>query len=50
MVLEHVVADGSTETLELAGTLEDARSLVLKLSSEGGCVEVEVASPVPTTP
>jgi hypothetical protein len=50
IVLEHVVADGSTETLELEGDLEDARSLVLKLSSEGGCVEVEVVSPVPTAP
>lgn len=42
IVLEHVAADGSTETLELEGDLEDARSLVLQLSSEGGCVEVEV--------
>lgn len=50
IVLEHVVAAGSTETLELEGDLEDARSLVLKLSSEGGCVEVEVVSPVPTAP
>ena len=50
IVLEHVVADGSAETLELAGSLEDARGLVLKLSSEGGCVEVEVVSPGPITP
>jgi hypothetical protein len=50
IVLEHVVADGSTETLELEGNLEDARSLVLRLSSEGGCVEVEVVSPVPAMP
>jgi hypothetical protein len=50
IVLEHVAVDGSTETLELEGSLEDARSLVLQLSSEGGCVEVEVVSPVPTTP
>jgi hypothetical protein len=50
IVLEHLAADGGTETLELAGNLEDARSLVLRLSSEGGCVEVEVVSPLPTTP
>ena len=46
ILLEHVAADGGVETLELEGDLEDARSLVLELSSEGGCVEVEV-SPSP---
>jgi hypothetical protein len=50
IVLEHVAGDRSTETLELEGKLEDARNLVLQLSSEGGCVEVEVVSPGPTTP
>lgn len=45
IVLEHLVADGSTEMLELEGDLEDARNLVLRLSSEGGCVEVEVVPP-----
>lgn len=45
ILLEHIAADGSAETLELEGDLEDARNLVLQLSSEGGCVEVEVASP-----
>jgi hypothetical protein len=42
IVLEHMAADGSVETLELEGNLEDARNLVLRLSSEGGCIEVEV--------
>lgn len=41
ILLEHVVADGSIETLELEGDLDDAQSLVLQLSSEGGCVEVQ---------
>lgn len=50
IVLEHVATDGSTETLELEGDLEDARSLVLRLSSEGGCVEVEEVSPTPVAP
>jgi len=49
IVLEHVAADGLVETLELEGDLEDARSLVLQLSSEGGCVEVEVAPPAATS-
>ncbi len=49
IVLEHVAADGSVEMLELEGDLEDARSLVLQLSSEGGCVEVEVAPPAATS-
>jgi hypothetical protein len=42
LTLEHIAADGSVETLELEGDLEDARSLVLQLSAEGGCIEVEV--------
>jgi hypothetical protein len=42
ILLEHVAADGSVETLELEGDLEDARSLVLQLGAEGGCVEVQV--------
>ncbi len=45
ILLEHIAADGSVETLELEGDLDDAQSLVLQLSAEGGCVEVEVAPP-----
>ncbi|HVY78995.1 MAG TPA: hypothetical protein VG898_10860 [Solirubrobacterales bacterium] len=47
IVLEHVAADGSVETLELEGDVEDARSLVFELSAEGGCVEVEFVPPAP---
>lgn len=50
IVLEHIAADGSVETLELEGDLEDARTLVTQLSSEGSCVEVEVVSPLPAAP
>jgi hypothetical protein len=50
IVLEHIAADESVETLELEGDLEDARSLVVQLSSEGSCVEVEVVSPLPAAP
>jgi len=51
IVLEHIAADGSTEMVELEGDLGDARSLVLQLSSEGGCVEIEeVVSPAPAAP
>jgi hypothetical protein len=45
IVLEHIAVDGSIEVLELEGDLDDARSLVLHLSSEGSCVEVEVLPP-----
>lgn len=42
ILLERIATDGSVETLELEGDLDDARVLVLQLSSEGGCVEVTV--------
>ena len=45
VLLERIGADGSSDTLEFDGSLEDARSLVLHLTSEGGCVEVEVVPP-----
>lgn len=45
ILLQHFSEDGSVEELELEGDLADARSLVLKLSSEGSCVEVEIAQP-----
>lgn len=45
ILLEHVAADGSVETEEFEGDLEDAQSLVLQLSAEGGCVAVEVVPP-----
>jgi hypothetical protein len=46
ILLERIGADGSSGTLELEGDLEDARSLVLHLSSEGDCVrQVEVVRP-----
>lgn len=47
IVLEHLGADGSVETLDLEGDLEDARSLVLQLTAEGSCVAVEVVPPSP---
>lgn len=45
IVLERIGADGSSDTIELEGDLEDARSLVLHLSSEGNCVRLEVVAP-----
>jgi hypothetical protein len=43
ILLERIDADGSVEEIELEGDLGDARSLVLQLTSEGGCVQVAVA-------
>lgn len=46
IVLQHLDEDGNVDDeLRLEGDLNDARSLVLKLSSEGSCVEVEIAQP-----
>jgi hypothetical protein len=46
ILLQRLSEDGSVEDeLTLEGDLADARRLVLKLSSEGGCVEVEIAQP-----
>lgn len=43
IVLQRTGADGDVDELELEGDLDDARSLVLQLSSEGACVEVLLA-------
>jgi hypothetical protein len=46
ILLQSFNEDGSVDDeLRLEGILSDARSLVLKLSTEGGCVEVEIARP-----
>ena len=45
ILLQRFNEDGSVDELELEGDLNDARSLVLKLSSERGCVEVEIVQP-----
>jgi hypothetical protein len=46
ILLQHFNEDGSVEDeLTLEGVFADARSLVLKLSAEGVCVEVEIARP-----
>lgn len=46
ILLQRFSEDGSVDELELEGDLADARSLVLKLSSEGNCVVVEIAPQV----
>jgi hypothetical protein len=46
IVLQRLNEDGSVDDeLRLEGDLNDARSLVLKLHSEGSCVEVVIAQP-----
>jgi hypothetical protein len=46
ILLQRFNEDGSVDDeLRLEGDLADARSLVLKLSFEGSCVEVETVSP-----
>jgi hypothetical protein len=46
ILLQRLNEDGSVEDeLTLEGDLADAQRLVLKLSSEGSCVEVEIAQP-----
>ncbi len=46
ILLQQLNEDGSVEEeLTLEGVLSDARRLALKLSSEGNCVEVEIAQP-----
>jgi hypothetical protein len=46
ILLQRFNEDGSVdEELTLEGDLADARRLALKLSSEGSCVEVEIAQP-----
>ncbi len=46
ILLQQLNEDGGVEEeLTLEGVLSDARSLVLKLSAEGNCVEVEIAQP-----
>lgn len=44
IVLKRLDEDGSDE-LHLEGDLDDARSLVSTLSSEGNCVEIEIVPP-----
>jgi hypothetical protein len=45
ILLQRFSEDGGVEDeLRLEGDLGDAQRLVLKLSSEGNCVEVEVAA------
>jgi hypothetical protein len=43
ILLQRFNDDGSVDELELEGDLLDARGLVVKLSSEGNCVQVEIA-------
>lgn len=46
ILLQRLNEDGSVDDeLKIDGVLSDARSLVLKLSTEGGCVEVEIGQP-----
>lgn len=45
ILLQRFSEDGSVDELELEGDLADARSLVLKLGSEGHCVQVKVEPP-----
>jgi hypothetical protein len=46
ILLQRLSEDGSVEDeLTLEGVLSDARSLVVKLSVEGSCVELEIAQP-----
>jgi len=46
ILLQHLNEDGDVDDeLVLEGDLSDARRLVLKLSSEGNCVEVEIVQP-----
>lgn len=48
IVLTKLNEDGSVEELQLEGSLLDAQSLALKLTSEGNCVSLEAgAAPVP---
>ncbi|HEU4736580.1 MAG TPA: hypothetical protein VFS48_06105 [Solirubrobacterales bacterium] len=45
IVLERLNEEGTTDELRLEGDLDDARSLVSTLESEGNCVVVEIAPP-----
>jgi len=43
ILLQHRNEDGSVDEVELEGDLLDAQELVTQLTSEGNCVEVEIA-------
>lgn len=44
IVLQRFNADGSVDELQLEGSILDARSLALQLSSEGNCVLLEAGT------
>jgi len=45
IVLERLNEDGTTDELQLEGSLDDVRALAATLEAEGNCVEVVIAGP-----